>query len=411
MMARRHINEDIVFELVLYLEAKEQAAAARVAHLWTLPAQKSLYRSITYHTSDKAPHSSGQRLVKTLRSHPDLRALVRLITIHSTDADLPQLDWVDLFTNDTIRKFTYICRPRTVFAPVLLQKDAIRRIPHLTLNGPMWPDSLKTCFELPMVETLELELNERNLQRNPSFLERVLKLDAFKVPNLKHLYLHARYVSDSVVSVIVAAFAAQLHSLHVHASLGQELNFKRDPKAEWAQEFVGHVRRGKKLTRVVFSGFNPSGALPLLEPFRQPWNDAWVAAALEQKIFGPLRRKEHLYPFLDAIAQQSAVEHLCCIDGSYTEELFHKLSRKIKVLEFYFDEETFDCEGALLELLGRVGRDGLGLRMVRFFACEERRTLLEVIDAACKKNGITFQFVPAIPPLHQLPSRPPIIQD
>ncbi|KAI0696887.1 hypothetical protein C8T65DRAFT_663119 [Cerioporus squamosus] len=421
------INDDVLSELMLYIGPKEQAIAARVASYWTGPAQRALYRSITFDTCEKAPDSSGQRLVRTLRSHPHLWALVRQLSIHSArdeERRIPgrsarpedrfsQLDWVALLPQGTLRNFTYICSPRDTLIHELLQKDAIRTISHLTANGPDTFPALKACFELPMLETLELDLSEWRPRRDPgdrpSFKYR-LQLDGAKVPNLKHLYIHVPSYRNDVVMIIIAAFAAQLHSLHIHVPRRQSLDFNVNAKAAWTEEFLEHIRRARRLTRLVFSGFLQMVPHPFS---RMVGYDPQIDAVLESRIFEPLRQKRHLHPFLDEVAQQSAVEHLCCTDGSYTDELFQKLPRRVKLLEFYV-EESFECEGALLDLLRRrvgKGKDGRGLRMVRFFACEERRTLFKAIEEACEESGIAFEFFPVVPPLHHPPTRPAILWD
>ncbi|KAI0713159.1 hypothetical protein C8T65DRAFT_645731 [Cerioporus squamosus] len=371
MSAALQLNEDILHEVMLYAGPQEQTAAARVARLWTPPAQKALYRTITLrvHSMHGTFESPGQRLVETLRRHTHLRDLVRQICIHSSISGAP-LDWADMFPENSLRNFTYI-------------------VPHLTANGPMDVAGLQACFELPVMETLELDLSDWESRPNPIPQRLVLdvKLDASRAPSLKHLYIHVRRIREPVVNSILTAFARQLRSLHIHVSPGTELEFPTGSVGSWAEEFVRHVRRGENLTRVVFSG-SP-------KPF-----------ALRAK-----SKMQRLQPFLNEVALGSAVEHLGCIEGLYTEELFRKLPHTVRVLEFYVDGNTFACEGALLDLLGRVGEDGLFLRRVTFFASEERRALFGAIERACRENAVEFVFFPVVPPLNNPPTRPPITWD
>lgn len=410
-----NINEDVVYELMLYLERREQAAAAQVATCWTAPARRVLYRSITFHTWERAPESSEQRLVETLRDHAHLRAFVQQLTIHSAEDKKPitQLDWVDLFPPSSLRNFTYICRPRAAFNHELLKKDAIRTVSHLIATSPDTFPALKACFELPMMETLDLDLTKWSPRRDPGdrpAIEYRLQLDGAKVPNLKHLYIQVPYIRDDTVMVIIAAFAPQLHSLHIHVPPRQAHDFQVKAKAAWTEEFVGHIRRGTKLTRLVFSGFLELVQVPPLLNANGHAQALRINAALERLWHEPLRLRQHLQPFLDEVVQKSAVEHLCGVDGTYSEKLFHRLPRRIKMLEFYV-EKSFECEGALLEMLGRVRKVRLGLRVVRFFASEEARTSFGVIEAACTENGVEFDFVPVVAPLYHPPSRPAMLWD
>ncbi|TFK86924.1 hypothetical protein K466DRAFT_663385 [Polyporus arcularius HHB13444] len=411
MSTALRINEDILHELMLYMGPVQYATAALVARRWTPPAQKALYRSITFRVYGESElESPGPQLVETLKRHSHLRALVRQISIHASTSQ--ELDWMDMFPEESLRNFTYICWPRNAFSPALLQKDAIRTVPHLTAHGPMDAAGLQACFELPLMETLELDLSDWDLRiassRPP--MRMVLPtldvtVDASRARNLEHLYVHIQCICQPIVIAILAALAHQLRSLHIHVSPGAKL----DSRGSWAKEFIGHVRRGANLTRVVFSGFPESHAAFSARNIAQqthPYSQAALSARWQQ-----WERTQQVQPFLNVIAQQSALEHLGCIDGLYTEELFRTLPHTMRALDFYVDEETFGCEGALLDLLGRVEKDGLFLRRVTFFAAEERRTLFGAIEAACKENGVDFVFFPVVTPLNNPPTRPPIAWD
>ncbi|RDX50592.1 hypothetical protein OH76DRAFT_1402653 [Lentinus brumalis] len=346
----------------------EYAAAALVARRWTPTAQKALYRSITFQVYGDL-ESPGQQLVETLKRHPHLRGLVRQISIH---ASTPQeLDWMDLFPENSLQNFTY----SGAFSPALIQKDAIRTVSHLTTHGPMDAAGLQACFELPLMETLELDLTDWD----PRMASGVT-VDASRARNLKHLYIHIQCICQPIVNAMLAGLAHQLRSLHIHVSPCAKLD---STEGNWAEDFVGHVHRGANLSRVVFSGFPESHA-------------AFSVRNMAEQT-------QRVQPFLNGIAQQSALDHLGCIGGLYTEELFRTLPHTVKALEFYVDEETlFGCEGALLDLLGRIKEDGLSLRRVSFFAAKERRTWFEAIEAVCKENGVEFVFFPVVTPL-QLP--------
>ncbi|RPD64697.1 hypothetical protein L226DRAFT_37626 [Lentinus tigrinus ALCF2SS1-7] len=406
------VNEDVLHELLLYVGPKEHVAAALVSRLWTLPAQKALYRSIVFHTWNSAPQSSGQRLIEALRNHSHLRALVRQICIHASPAGEDQaLDWVDMFPPNSLRNLTYICWPRNAFDIALLKRDVVRTVPHLTASGPMTADGLRACFDLPLMETLELDLSE--WETNVRIQSR-LSLDASKAPRLKHLYMNVTYFHEPIVNLVLAAFAPQLHSLHIHVSPGKKLTYMiESTQAKWAKDFTAHVCRGQNLTRVVFSGFPNLQTFVILDPASM--DPELLAGPTSGSLAGIVSRsgstQNKLQPFLNELAQRSVVEHLGCIEGLYTEELFQKLPRTMRVLEFYIEEETYPCEGALLDLLGRVQRDGLSLRRVRVFAPEERRDVFRAIEAACKENGVEFEFFPVLPPLHNPPTRPAIVWD
>ena len=398
------LNQDVLHEMLLYVGRKEQAAAARVARLWTLPAQQALYRSITFHTWNTTSQPSGQGLVQTLKDSSYLRALVRQICIHASKGEPYTFDWVDMFPPNSLRNVTYICWPREVFHPELLTKVSIRTVPHLTASGPADVEGLRACFQLPLMETLELDLSEWLVERYGNRLVDLSKLglDAAKAPKLKHLYIHVHRVREAVVNCVLAVFAPQLRSLHIHFSPRTKVERLTSSEAKWASDFIRYVRRGRNLTQVVFSG------LPAVKTAYLGQTETNHAQ------FGPLEFLDQILSPLGSTGpqrQQSVIEHLGCMEGLYTEKLFQTLPHNVKALEFYVDEETYAYEGALLDLLGRVKRDGLFLHRLRFFAPEERRALFGAIEAACGENEVGFEFVPVLPPLHNPPTRPAIVWD
>ncbi|RPD64679.1 hypothetical protein L226DRAFT_556489 [Lentinus tigrinus ALCF2SS1-7] len=403
------VNEDVLHELLLYAGPKEHAAAALVARLWTRPAQQALYRSIVFHTWHSAPQSSGQRLIEALRNNPHLRALVRQISIHASTAGKDQaLDWVDMFPPNSLRNLTYICWPRDAFDTVFLRRDVVRTVLHLTARGPKNVEGLRACFDLPLMETLELDLSELDTEpAKQSQLGRLLPLDASKAPRLKYLYMHVMHVREPIVNLVLSVFAPQLHSLHIHVSPGERVeHISSESVARWAEDFATHVSRGRNLTSVVFSGFFKLQTMLIWEPL-----SVGPTGELLEWVVSSGSNNHRVQPFLNELARGSVVEHLGCIEGLYTKELFQRLRPTVRVLEFYVEEETYPCEGALLDLLGRVQRDGLSLRRLRFFASEERRDGFWAIEAACKENGVEFEFFPVLPPLHNPPTRPAIVWD
>ncbi len=389
MSTAPRINKDILHELMLYMGRVEYAAAALVARRWTRPAQKALYRSITFRFYGKL-ESPGQQLVETLKRYSHLRGLVRQISIQAAST-FHELNWMDIFLENSLQNFTYIYCSRGAFSPALLQKDAIHTVPHLTLYGPMDGARLQACFELPLMHTLELYL----CGWDPKMAS-TLTVDASRALDLKHLFVHVECICAPIVNSILAALAHQLRSLHIHVSPGAKL----DSKGSWVEDFLGHIRRGANLTRVAVSGFPESHAALATRD---------MATLMEVSDHPPKERPQRVQPFLNINPQQSALEHLGCVEGLYTEELFRTLPRTMRALEFYADDESFECESALLNVLGRIEEDRLSLRRVTFFAAEKRRALFGAIEAACKENGVLFVFFPVVDSSKNPPTRYPLM--
>ena len=80
------LNGDVLHELMLYCSSADQATAALVCTRWTFPAQKALYRTITFHTWSY--QNTHMQLPDTLQRYPHLRALVRQICVHASQRQL-----------------------------------------------------------------------------------------------------------------------------------------------------------------------------------------------------------------------------------------------------------------------------------------------------------------------------------
>ena len=360
-----------------------------------MPARRALYRSVTFRTWTVSQAYTDRRLAESLYTYDHLRPFVRQVCLHSAqEFDMNLLRWLDLFPVKSLRNFTYVSWPRQSFNPEVFTLRAVRTVPHLTANGPHDVNTLQACLKLPYMVTLELDLT--SYEHVPLYgripVNTPFTLNAALAPRLKELFVHVPHLPMTPLMTILATFAPQLDVLHIHISPGRLKDAYAWRINNYATEFVQHARQIRK---VVLSGF-----------------PRWESTSDVRRVLHSAEEAERAPPILDSlVGPQSKIEHLGCVRDMYTARMLQRMTPRVQALEFYEEEGPFRCEPALLDLLARVREDGLALRTVTVFSTEESRAHYGAIGAACESNGVEFQFTPVVHPVHQPPTRPPVIWD
>lgn len=96
-------------------------------------------------------------------------------------------------------------------------------------------------------------------------------------------------------------------------------------------------------------------------------------------------------PFMDdLVSRNPALERVCCLEGTYSEQLFQHLPATLRVLELATGAARYPYERALLDYIARVRQKGLGLRrLCLLMSCMDEEPWAHVAES-CKKSGVEF---------------------
>ncbi len=333
------------------------ASAARVSRNWTAPARTMLYRH-----ADLTGVEGGQPgpwvplYVRTMRTYPHLRALVRILHIATRGTPFPEPHgWIPLLPRDSLAFLDYSWDDNKwdKFGDssrlMVLQAPAVRSIRKLHICGSYSPTVLASIMTLSRLEELVITV------------ERMQDL-TFHVPTptprLKHLDITIKPTfsapSFDLLHILVAA--PQLETLTI---------------------------RMQTLDLFAYKGL--SRALRLTTP-----------ALKVLGLYGNLEKwTEFDCPFMDGlIAQSPSLEVVSCHQGTFTHHFFRHLPPTVKVLNLVIPSPTSlsdKCRKALVQCLRDARKRDLSLSRVFVWPRWEEDTLYDIMADACSASGIEFR--------------------
>ncbi|KAI0696883.1 hypothetical protein C8T65DRAFT_663108 [Cerioporus squamosus] len=322
---------------------RDWATAALVCRSWTRPVQAAMYNSFVFYAS-QIHDVQWEGFVHSLQAYPHLRSLLRHLTIwQSGNPAGEQFMWMGLLPEDTLQILQYSWRQHK---PLLSIFDipAVRTITQLDITGEITPAIAKICLAFPFLQTLSVTFYKSTEVSNDWELEVTLS------PSLKHLVL-IMHDHNVFAHRLLAACAPQLSTL----ALFPPSNSMHDHGAALADTLL--TRTGQ-LTELSLCG--PRGWSPT-RPFMN-----------------------HL------VLQNPTLERLCCLQGTYSEQLFQCLPARLRVLELATGAAPYPYERALLEYIARVGQWGLSLRRLCLRMSRKDEEPWAYIADSCKKSGVEF---------------------
>ena len=128
--AAQSCNGDILLDLFPYLSESDLAHAAVICRAWSAAARISLYNTISFNSKS----SRATQLTWTLRTHRQLRELVRHLDYTSHQGDPEPPDWLALLPDGSLRTFIWGSNA-IIFRPGdILCLPAVRAVSKLVLH-------------------------------------------------------------------------------------------------------------------------------------------------------------------------------------------------------------------------------------------------------------------------------------
>lgn len=158
LSAAQRCNSDVLEEIFSHLERVTLTRVARVCRGWQPPASVKLY----YDVKIEAWKASASILASTMTAQPDLRKLVRRVTLdHTRPKQWVQLpfEWLALLPE---RSLSCITLRTDIFsfpeAHCLLDFPAVLTVPHLFAHGVRSGVSLTKIMSMPHLQTLAIKI-------------------------------------------------------------------------------------------------------------------------------------------------------------------------------------------------------------------------------------------------------------
>ncbi|TFK81551.1 hypothetical protein K466DRAFT_591172 [Polyporus arcularius HHB13444] len=279
-----------------------------------------------------------------MQTCPHLRALLRHLAIWQSGSQVEeQLQWIRILPEDTLRILHYFWSHNKPHLSVF-DAPAVRTITQLDISGDITPAIAKACLSLPSLQTLCITFY------NTASYD--CALEVTPSPSLKHLVVIMIY-QCSFTYRFLAVCAPQLSTL----ALLPAVHFMDNPGATVVDTLLACTGQ---LTEFSLFGWG-----------------AWSPAR----------------PFMDdLVLRNPALERVCCLEGTYSEQLFQHLPATLRVLELATGVAPYPYERALLDYIARVGEEGLGLRrLCLLMSCIDEEPWAHIAES-CKKSGVEFSL-------------------
>ncbi|KAI0718535.1 hypothetical protein C8T65DRAFT_79739 [Cerioporus squamosus] len=333
------------------------ASAARVSQSWTAPAKAILYRHADLTAIDGGqPNPWVSLYVRTMRTCPHLRALVRILHIATRENPYPELyGWISLLPSDSLAFLDHSWernrwdRSDDSFHLFVLQAPAVRTVRKLQICGSYSPTVLVFIMTLSRLEELIITIDH---------LQDFTRLMPTPTPRLKHL--------DITINPTFSAASFDLLRILVTAPRLEVLTIRLQTLGLYAYEALSWALR--------------SSTTPALKQFGLYGNFVeWT---------------ELEFPFMDnLIVQSPSLEVVSCHQGTFTYLFFRHLPPTVKVLNLVIPSPTSlsdKCRKALIHCLRDARKRELALSRVFVWPMREEDSLYDIMSDACHASGITF---------------------
>lgn len=196
LSAAQRCNDDVLDEIFAHLSLHALAMAAQVCQSWLPSARRRLYTSVRLDACSESP----EPLARTLSHNPDIRLLIRHLTLSiyfMTHRKPACLEWVRLLHENSLRsvefEFMYLL-PEDKSLLSLLDFPAIRTSPRLFIDCHLFlnPDRLVKVLSMPYLESLSMVIpNDMGTEPLPPGITSYPKLQRLSIRTTKYTPLIA----------------------------------------------------------------------------------------------------------------------------------------------------------------------------------------------------------------------------